>query len=90
MEHSEIGRGLWPDFRLSGVGSRSCYIMLPFLGPSNERDTIGYLVADTAANPLIYIAPYDVILSDPPDLFWPLLLFRLRGHGEFRSIDTVK
>jgi ABC-type transporter lipoprotein component MlaA/pimeloyl-ACP methyl ester carboxylesterase len=34
-----------------------CYIMLPLYGPSNERDTVG-LAADTAANPLTYIAPY--------------------------------
>jgi ABC-type transporter lipoprotein component MlaA len=33
------------------------YVMLPIFGPSNERDTIG-LAADTAANPLTYIAPY--------------------------------
>ena len=36
-----------------------CYIMLPIYGPSNERDTVG-LAADTAANPLTYIAPYPV------------------------------
>jgi ABC-type transporter lipoprotein component MlaA/pimeloyl-ACP methyl ester carboxylesterase len=34
-----------------------CYLMLPVYGPSNERDTIG-LAADTAANPLTYVAPY--------------------------------
>jgi ABC-type transporter lipoprotein component MlaA/pimeloyl-ACP methyl ester carboxylesterase len=34
-----------------------CYVMLPIFGPSNERDTVG-LAADTAANPLTYIAPY--------------------------------
>jgi ABC-type transporter lipoprotein component MlaA/pimeloyl-ACP methyl ester carboxylesterase len=34
-----------------------CYLMLPVFGPSNERDTLG-LAADTAANPLTYIAPY--------------------------------
>jgi ABC-type transporter lipoprotein component MlaA/pimeloyl-ACP methyl ester carboxylesterase len=34
-----------------------CYLMLPIFGPSNERDTLG-LAADTAANPLTYIAPY--------------------------------
>jgi len=34
-----------------------CYLMLPIYGPSNERDTVG-LAADTAANPLTYIAPY--------------------------------
>ena len=36
----------------------ACFIMLPIYGPSNERDTLG-LAADTAANPLLYIAPYD-------------------------------
>jgi len=41
-----------------------CYIMLPFLGPSNERDTVGF-AADTAANPLIYIAPYDFDGNNP-------------------------
>ncbi len=51
-----------------------CYIMLPFLGPSNERDTVG-LVADTAANPLIYIAPYDFVLSDPLTYFGPYSYF---------------
>ena len=35
----------------------ACYIMLPIFGPSNERDTLG-LAADTAADPLTYIAPY--------------------------------
>ena len=30
------------------------FIMLPFLGPSNDRDTVGW-AADTAANPLLYI-----------------------------------
>ena len=34
-----------------------CFLMLPIFGPSNERDTLG-LAADTAANPLLYIAPY--------------------------------
>ena len=34
------------------------FIMLPIYGPSNERDTLG-LAADTAANPLLYISPYD-------------------------------
>jgi ABC-type transporter lipoprotein component MlaA/pimeloyl-ACP methyl ester carboxylesterase len=34
-----------------------CYLMLPIFGPSNERDTVG-LAADTAANPLTYVAPY--------------------------------
>jgi ABC-type transporter lipoprotein component MlaA/pimeloyl-ACP methyl ester carboxylesterase len=33
------------------------YLMLPFLGPSNDRDLVGF-AADTAANPLLYISPY--------------------------------
>src|ERR1039457_5004984 len=40
------------------------FSMLPILGPSNERDTIGF-AADTAANPLLYIAPYDFVANDP-------------------------
>ncbi|MGD0209109.1 MAG: VacJ family lipoprotein [Verrucomicrobiota bacterium] len=41
-----------------------CFLMLPIYGPSNERDTIG-LAADTAANPLIYIAPYKFVANNP-------------------------
>jgi ABC-type transporter lipoprotein component MlaA/pimeloyl-ACP methyl ester carboxylesterase len=40
------------------------FIMLPIYGPSNDRDTVG-LAADTAANPLIYIAPYKFVANDP-------------------------
>ena len=41
-----------------------CFLMLPVLGPSNERDTLGW-AADTAANPLLYIAPYDFVANNP-------------------------
>jgi ABC-type transporter lipoprotein component MlaA len=41
-----------------------CFLMLPVFGPSNERDTVG-LGADTAANPLLYISPYQFDLNDP-------------------------
>jgi ABC-type transporter lipoprotein component MlaA len=41
-----------------------CFIMLPIYGPSNERDTVG-LAADTAANPLLYIAPYEFVANNP-------------------------
>jgi ABC-type transporter lipoprotein component MlaA len=51
-----------------------CYLMLPVYGPSNERDTIG-LIADTAANPLLYIAPYDFVLSNPLTYFGPYSYF---------------
>jgi ABC-type transporter lipoprotein component MlaA len=40
------------------------FVMLPIYGPSNDRDTVG-LAADTAANPLLYIAPYDFDLHKP-------------------------
>jgi len=40
------------------------FIMLPIFGPSNDRDTVG-LAADTAANPLLYIAPYRFDLNKP-------------------------
>lgn len=42
----------------------ACFLMLPFFGPSNERDTLGF-AADTAANPLLYISPYGFVASDP-------------------------
>ena len=51
-----------------------CYIMLPVYGPSNERDTIG-LVADTAANPLLYIAPYHFVASNPLTYLGPYSYF---------------
>jgi len=41
-----------------------CFLMLPIFGPSNERDTLG-LAADTASNPLLYIAPYSFDPNDP-------------------------
>jgi ABC-type transporter lipoprotein component MlaA/pimeloyl-ACP methyl ester carboxylesterase len=40
------------------------FIMLPIFGPSNDRDVVG-LAADTAANPLVYISPYDFAVENP-------------------------
>jgi ABC-type transporter lipoprotein component MlaA/pimeloyl-ACP methyl ester carboxylesterase len=51
-----------------------CYLMLPFLGPSNERDTLGF-AADTAANPLLYIAPYEFVANDPLTWLGPYTYF---------------
>jgi ABC-type transporter lipoprotein component MlaA/pimeloyl-ACP methyl ester carboxylesterase len=51
-----------------------CYIMLPIFGPSNERDTVG-LAADTAANPLIYISPYQLVADDPLTYLGPYSYF---------------
>jgi ABC-type transporter lipoprotein component MlaA len=41
-----------------------CFIMLPVFGPSSERDTVGF-AADTFANPLIYITPYEFVANNP-------------------------
>ncbi len=51
-----------------------CFIMLPIFGPSNERDTLG-LAADTAANPLIYIAPYKFVVDNPLTYLGPYSYF---------------
>jgi pimeloyl-ACP methyl ester carboxylesterase len=51
-----------------------CFIMLPIYGPSNERDTVG-LAADTAANPLIYIAPYKFVAANPLTYLGPYSYF---------------
>jgi ABC-type transporter lipoprotein component MlaA len=51
-----------------------CFIMLPIFGPSNERDTLG-LGADTAANPLLYIAPYDFVANNPLTWLGPYTYF---------------
>ena len=47
-----------------------CYLMLPIFGPSNERDALG-LAADTAANPMTYLAPYAFGSGDPLSFFSP-------------------
>ena len=40
------------------------FLMLPFAGPSSERDTLGMAV-DAAVNPLNYLSPYDFQESRP-------------------------
>ena len=52
----------------------ACYLMLPLYGPSNERDALG-LAADTAANPLLYIAPYDIEADNPLTWLGPYTYF---------------
>ena len=51
-----------------------CFLMLPVFGPSNERDTLG-LAADTAANPLLYISPYEFAADDPLSYLGPYTYF---------------
>jgi ABC-type transporter lipoprotein component MlaA/pimeloyl-ACP methyl ester carboxylesterase len=53
-----------------------CYLMLPIFGPSNERDVVGF-GADTAANPLTYVVPYDFDPSNPLTYFSPYTYY----HG---------
>lgn len=52
----------------------NCFLMLPVFGPSNERDLLG-AAADTAANPLIYIAPYDFDAGNPLTYLGPYTYF---------------
>ena len=62
-----FGKWGWhPDF----------FLMLPFYGPSNDRDTVG-LAADTAANPLNYIMPYDFHWSRPFTYLSPYSYFSI-------------
>jgi ABC-type transporter lipoprotein component MlaA/pimeloyl-ACP methyl ester carboxylesterase len=53
-----------------------CYLMLPIFGPSNERDVVGF-AADTAANPLTYVVPYDFDPGNPLTYFSPYTYY----HG---------
>jgi len=50
------------------------FLMLPFLGPSNDRDTVGW-AADTAANPLLYISPYKFDANNPLTYLGPYTYF---------------
>jgi ABC-type transporter lipoprotein component MlaA/pimeloyl-ACP methyl ester carboxylesterase len=50
------------------------FIMLPIYGPSNDRDVLG-LAADTAANPLLYIAPYKIVADNPFTYLGPYSYF---------------
>lgn len=57
----------------------ACYLMLPLLGPANERDLLGR-VADNAAHPLTYLKPYPSTLSRPLSMVSP--------YGYFSSAAT--
>jgi ABC-type transporter lipoprotein component MlaA len=65
-----------------------CFLMLPLLGPSNERDLLGW-AADTAAHPLLYIAPYEFEASDPLTYLGPYTYF---SYGVMYNdlADTVR
>jgi len=51
-----------------------CFLMLPLLGPSDERDTVG-LAADTYANPLFHIDPYRFDGDNPLTYLGPYTYF---------------
>ncbi len=73
-----FGKWGWhPDF----------FIMLPFVGPSNDRDTVG-LVADTTANPLLYIMPYAFEWSRPFTYLGPYSYFSIFANYNSLS-DSV-
>ena len=57
-----------------------CFLMLPLYGPSNERDTLG-LAADTLANPLLYIAPYEFVANNPLTYLGPYSYFSYAVMG---------
>ena len=67
--------------------SPQCFLMLPILGPSNERDTLGF-AADTAANPLLYVAPYEFVLENPLTWLGPYTYFTYAAMYNDMS-DTV-
>jgi ABC-type transporter lipoprotein component MlaA/pimeloyl-ACP methyl ester carboxylesterase len=50
------------------------FLMLPFFGPSDDRDAVG-LAGDTAANPLLYISPYNIVADDPLTYLGPYTYF---------------
>jgi ABC-type transporter lipoprotein component MlaA/pimeloyl-ACP methyl ester carboxylesterase len=63
------------------------FLMLPFLGPGNDRDTVGW-AADTAANPLLYIAPYKFDANNPLTYLGPYTYFTYADMYNNMS-DTV-
>jgi len=64
------------------------FIMLPIYGPSNDRDTVG-LAADTAANPLLYIAPYHFDINKPLTYLGPYsyLAYIVMYNNRSDSVD---
>ena len=65
-----------------GVGEGP-YLVLPLLGPSNPRDTFGFVV-DFAFDPLTYVAPRDIALAR---FGTELLAFR---EQNLEAIDELK
>jgi len=66
----------------------SCFLMLPFVGPSSERDTAG-LIADAAANPFLYFVPYKFKAANPLTYFGPYTYFSYaaRYNGLADTVD---
>ena len=70
----------------------NCFLMLPILGPSNDRDTLGW-AADEAANPLIYIDPYKLDVNNPLTYFGPYTYFTsLATYNDFSDsvVENVR
>ena len=64
-----------------------CYVMLPVLGPSNERDALGF-VMDTAASPFSYLTPYPFAPNDPLTYLTPYTYYSAAATYNGLS-DTV-
>jgi pimeloyl-ACP methyl ester carboxylesterase len=62
--------------------------MLPVLGPSNERDAIGFAF-DSAANPLTYVTPYPFTPDDPLTYLTPYTYYSAGATYNGLS-DTVE
>lgn len=72
-------RRIWATFRRWGW-KPGCFLMLPIVGPSNERDLLRPRAANTAANPLIYFSPYALDQGSPETCVGP--------YGYFASVVT--
>jgi ABC-type transporter lipoprotein component MlaA len=64
-----------------------CYLMLPFFGPSNERDALGF-AADTAANPLSYLRLQPFNINKPLTYMSPYAYYS-GGVAYNRLTDSI-
>lgn len=64
------------------------FLMLPIIGPSNDRDTVG-MAADNAADPLNYVRPYDFRSNRPLTYLSPYGYFNagVRYNQLAESVD---
>ena len=63
------------------------FVMLPLVGPSNDRDVVG-LAGDSAANPLTYISPYPFETSQPLTYLGPYAYYSMVSTYNALSDDV--